>query len=155
MTKDLTNQFFDINKLPAEEGLIVFPISMNRISNPSQGAQTYYEYLGHFNPDKIVKSNPNSKAGGIFVYTDFLYLYSEEPAYKLKNSFTNLMTSHMKSFQNILKKDKHVVQDSFSYTTWSQLYLNSNFIGFFDKLKKIYKEDKEFQKMSIKIHGMI
>jgi hypothetical protein len=30
---DLTNQFFDIKKLPAEWGILLFPISISRIAN--------------------------------------------------------------------------------------------------------------------------
>ena len=147
VTKNLINKFFDINKLPSEEGILVFPISMSRISNDSQNSKTYMNYINHFNPDKIIKSNPNSKVAAIFIYTDFLYLYSKEPSYKLKDKFMELAQNHKNSFQKILTKDKHIVQDSFSYLVWSQLYLEfGKFIGYFNKLKEIYKKDKLFQK---------
>ena len=71
MTKDLTNQFFDINKFPAEEGMLVFPISMSRISNESQNAKKYWEYVNFINPSKVNKSKAESKAGAIFIYADF------------------------------------------------------------------------------------
>ena len=52
--KNLTNQFFDINKLPAEEGILVFPISMSRISN-SQSTKKCWAYMKIFSPEKIIK----------------------------------------------------------------------------------------------------
>ena len=45
MQTNLTNKFFDINKFPAIEGMLVFPISMSRISNESQNAKKYWEYI--------------------------------------------------------------------------------------------------------------
>ncbi|MBM3204777.1 hypothetical protein FJZ48_02235, partial [Candidatus Uhrbacteria bacterium] len=43
-TRLKTNQFFDINKLPKEEGILFLGISMNRIGN-SQSPEKYFEYL--------------------------------------------------------------------------------------------------------------
>ena len=81
---------------------------MSRISNDSQNSKTYMNYINHFNPDKIIKSNPNSKVAAIFIYTDFLYLYSKEPSYKLKDKFMELAQNHKNSFQKILTKDKPI-----------------------------------------------
>jgi hypothetical protein len=144
--KTLTNQFFDINKFPPNEGMIVFPISMSRISNDSQCAKTYWKYIEHFNPSKIDKSKSSSKVGAIFIYTDFLYLYSDEKGSVLKANFMNSMHQHKNSFTNIIKGHPSFIHHSVSYKVWSQFYIdNEQFITFLERLKEIYKKDKKFQ----------
>jgi len=141
------NEFYDINKFPAKEGIIVFPISMSRIDNESQSAKKYWEYIQHINPSKINKSNPNSKVGIVFIYGDFLYLLSNQKANILKKKFMNLIYHHHNSFQNLLKQDPHIIQDAFSYKVWNQFYLdNDKFVYYLEKLKEIYKKDVKFQK---------
>ena len=83
---DLKNQFFDINKFPKDEGMIVFPISMSRIGNSGQSAETYWKYINYINPSKVNKSTIESKYGIIFIYGDFLYFYSNEKANILKKN---------------------------------------------------------------------
>ncbi len=82
MTEDLTNRFFNINELPAEPGILVFPISMSKIAN-AQSATRCYEFMLNFSPDKISESN----VGLNIVYSDLLYLNSKESADTLKWSF--------------------------------------------------------------------
>lgn len=140
--KDLTNQFFDINKLPAKEGILLFPISMSRISN-SQNAKSCFEFMKIFSPNKIVKP----MVGLNFIYGDFLYLYSDEKASELKNKFMSLIIPHKNEFLSILKKNPMLIQKGFSFTTWNQLYLESkDFVRLLSELKQIYSKDKEFQK---------
>ncbi|MBT4349256.1 hypothetical protein HOD19_00535 [bacterium] len=147
MTKDLTNQFFDINKFPTEEGMLVFPISMSRISNESQNAKKYWEYVNFINPSKVDKSKAESKVGVIFIYGDYLYLHSDEKASVLKRRYMDLVTTHRNSFGNLLKSDSHLINDGFSYKVWNQFYVDyGRFIYYFEELKKIYQKDKEFQK---------
>ncbi len=140
------NTFYDVNKFPAVEGMLVFPISMSRISNESQNAKKYWQYLEHINPNKINKNVPNSKVGAIFVYGDYLYLYSDEKADTLKRRYMDLVASHKNSFGNLLKGDPHLISDSISYKVWNQLYLDCDkFVFYLDSLKKIYDEDEKFQ----------
>jgi hypothetical protein len=42
MRQDLTNQFFDINRLPKGWGNIIFPISMNRILKDQDAHNTFF-----------------------------------------------------------------------------------------------------------------
>lgn len=105
---ELVNKFFDINKFPAMEGMLVFPISMSRISNESQSAKKYWEYIEHFNPSKIDKTKPESKVGVMFLYGDFLYLHSTEKASILKRRFMDLVASHRNSFNKIIKGDPYI-----------------------------------------------
>ena len=146
-TKNITNQFFDINKFPPHEGMLVFPISMSRISNESQNAKKYFDHIKYINPSKANKTNKNAKFGVIFIYGDFLYLYSDEKASILKRRYTNQINLHKNNFQNLLKNHPHLIQNSFSYKVWNQFYLDcERFNFYFSGLKKIYKTDKLFQK---------
>lgn len=66
--KPARNEFFDINKFPSDEGIIVFPVSMSLIST-AQTAQKCWEYLDHFNPDKVAAP----LIGLNFLYSEGLY----------------------------------------------------------------------------------
>jgi len=145
MKESLVNVFFDKNKLPAKEGLLVFPISMSRISN-SQSGKKCFDYMKIFSPKKVVKP----LVGLNFIYSDFLYLYSNEEASILKNKFMPLIFAHKQEFLNIINKNPMYIAKGASFTTWSQLYLESkDFIESFSRLKKIYSKDKKFQKYLI------
>lgn len=134
------NQLFDINKMPQKEGLLVFGISMSRIGN-AQSAKKCFEYMEHFIP-KIFYP----RVGLIFLYGDFLYLYSDEKASSLKNKFQTLIHSHKNEFIKILKKHPTLIPSSISYLTWNQLILESKeFFEYFGELQKIYKKDKKLQ----------
>ncbi len=141
MRKLPINKFFDINKLPAEEGILVFPISMSAITL-SQNAKRYWECVRHFSPDKIIKP----LVGLNFIYGDFLYLNSDEKASSLKNKFMQLITSHKNEFLKIIRKHPFYIEKAFSFSTWNQMYLESkDFTNLFGQLKKIYAKDKKFQ----------
>lgn len=140
-------EFFDISRLPKSEGILVFPISMSRIITPGQNAKSCMKYIYHFHPLKTSSSSRHAKTGANFIYGDSLYLYSKEKAYVLKNNFMNSIKNHADSIMNLVKKDKYLIKDAFSFTSWSQIYLDcESFLKRFDKLKKIYKKDKLFQK---------
>ena len=93
------NKFFDINKLPAEKGLLLFGLSMNKLAN-RQSAEKCFEDNRHFSPSKVSKP----LIGLNFIYSDFLYLYSNEPAPKLKNSFMNDIIGHRNGMQKLIEK---------------------------------------------------
>ncbi len=134
------NEFHDINKLPSSEGLLVFGISMGRISN-SQSAKKCFEYMGNFLKKIIVP-----KVGLVFLYSDSLYLYSDEKASTLKNKFSTLASSHKNEFMKLLKKNPDRIPTAFSFLTWNQAILESKeFFDYFGRLKKIYQKDKKFQ----------
>lgn len=141
------NEFFDINKLPANEGILVFPISMSRITNSGQDAKSCMKNIYHFHPNKVQISSRHAKFGGNFIYGDFLYLHSKEKASVLKNKFMGAVEDHSNSILNLAKKDKYLIKEAISFTVWNQLYLDcSRFVFYFNKLKQIYKKDKLFQK---------
>ncbi len=141
MKKRKKNEFFDINKIPAEEGILVFPISMSRISNV-QTAKKCWTYMKIFSPKKVIKP----LIGLNFIYGDYLYFNSEEKANKLKNKFLPLILSHKNEFMKIVKTNPFYIQKAFHFSTWNQIILEcKDFISYFGKLKKIYSKDKKFQ----------
>ncbi|MEK6915918.1 MAG: hypothetical protein AABW89_05250 [Nanoarchaeota archaeon] len=138
------NKFFDINKLPSEKGLLLFGLSMNKLEN-RQSAENCLKDIKHFSPSKISKP----LIGLNFIYSDFLYLYSDEPAPKLKNFFMNQIIKHRNSMQKLVEKHHFdfQIQHAFNYMVWNQLYVGTkDFYDSFFKLKKIYEKDENFQK---------
>jgi len=139
--KSRINEFFNINKFPNEEGILVFGISMNKIGN-EQSARNCFKYMENFIP-KIIKPT----VGLNTIYGDNLYLYSKERADKLKKKHQSLVNSHKNEFLKLLNTNKWYIQKSFSFTTWSQMILESkDFPNLLGQLQKTYKKDKEFQK---------
>jgi len=138
------NEFFDINKLPPEKGLLLFGLSMNKLLN-RQSAENCLEDIRHFSPLKVSKP----LIGLNFIYSDFLYLYSDKPAPELKHTLMHQVIDHRNSMQKLIEKNflEFQIQHSFNYMVWNQLYVGTNnFNHLFEKLKKIYKEDEKFQK---------
>lgn len=144
MTKPKQNEFFDINKLPKDWGILVFPISMSRISN-SQNAAVCWDYLSHFNPKKV--SVP--QYGLNLLYGDALYMNTEdESASRLKKRYAELINSHKNAFDKIVAK--HLTTDiqipkAINYTSWFQVYLmTNNFYIRFNEIRQILMQDETF-----------
>lgn len=141
LTKNVENKLFDINKFPLQEGILIFGISMSKISN-SQSAKKCFEYIKY-----LVKKIEKPQVGLNFVYSDYLYFNSDEKACVLKNRYLAQIHSHKNQFEKVLNKNKWYIQKSFSFTTWNQLVIDiKNWTTLFIELKKIYKKDKKFQK---------
>ena len=138
------NVFFDINKFPPEKGLLLFPISMSRMTGRQNGTN-FISDIRHFSPTKISKP----LVGVNIIYGDFLYLYSNKSAPELKNTFMEQVINHKNRVQKLVEKN-HLdfqIQHAFNFMVWNQLYVGSKDFGVkFDKIKKIYKDDKLFQK---------
>ncbi|HEX7651454.1 MAG TPA: hypothetical protein VF439_01940 [Candidatus Paceibacterota bacterium] len=145
MSKPLpANTFFDINKLPAQKGLLLFGLSMNKLFL-RQSPENCVQDIRHFHTAKVSKP----LIGLNFIYSDFLYLYSNKPAPELKHSIMNEMIAHKNGVQNILERNSldFQIQHAFSFMAWAQLYVGTtNFNQLFGSLKKIYQEDALFQK---------
>lgn len=138
------NEFFDINKLPPEKGLLLFGLSMNKLLN-RQNAENCFQDIRNFSPSKVSKP----LIGLNFIYSDFLYMYSNKPAPELKNSFMNQIIDHKNSIQKLIEKNniEFQIQHAFGYMVWNQLYVGTkDFNHLFEKLKRIYSEDHMFQK---------
>lgn len=145
MNKQLENNiFFDINKLPSEKGLLLFGLSMNRLLN-RQSVKNCIEDIRSITPSKVSKP----LIGLNFIYSDFLYLYSDRPAPELKNSFMEQVIAHRNGLQNVIEKNhlEFQLQHAFNYMVWNQLYVGTNnFTDLFEKTKRIYQKDLKFQK---------
>ncbi len=138
------NKFFDISKLPSEKGLLLFGLSMNRLLN-RQSVQNCIEDIRGITPSKISKP----LVGLNFIYSDFLYLYSDKPAPLLKNSFMEQVIQHRNGLQNSIEKNylEFQIQHAFNYMVWNQLYVGTkNFNDLFKEVKRIYEQDILFQK---------
>lgn len=136
------NRFFDINKFPSKEGMLLFGISMSQISN-IQSAKNCFDYI-----EDIVKKIEYPYVGLTFVYSDNLYLYQNDAdAIKLNKKHQQQMISHKNQFIKYLNKNKWYIRDSFNFVTWNQTLLETkDFMHYFSKLKEIYSKDKKFQK---------
>jgi hypothetical protein len=142
--KPESNQFFDINKLPAEKGLLIFGLSMSKLSN-RQNAENCMNDIRHLATNKISKP----LVGLNFIYSDFLYLYSNRPAPELKHSFMNQIIDHRNSMQKLIEKNQmdFQIQHAFNYMVWSQLYVGTkDFNSKFEELKSLYRIDEKLQK---------
>lgn len=139
---DLEKELFDINKVPKEAGLLMFGISLSRISN-SQSAEKCFEYMQNFIP-KIVRP----EVGLNVVYGDSLYMNSLEKARDLKKKFEPLIHAHKHGFIKLLEKNPIYIQKSFNFVTWTDMILESkDFFNYLSNLKKIHSEDTDLQKL--------
>jgi len=137
-----SNKIFDINKLPSESGILLFPISMSRISN-AQSAKACWEYVKMFSPEKIVKPS----VGLNIIYGDYLCFNSEEEASILKSKFGNTILGHKNEFLKILSKNPMYIDKAVSFSTWNQMLLEAkDFMRYIGELKKFYEKDKIFQR---------
>jgi len=140
MKERKVNEFFDIKRMPKQEGILLFAISLSRIGN-AQSAKNCFEQMKTF-----ISKITYPVVGLNIIYGDNLYLYSNEKASKLKNKHQTLINSHKFEFKNLLTKNPRYIPDSFSFTTWNQTILESReFMTLFGELKKIYAKDKKFQ----------
>lgn len=141
------NTFYDINKLPKEYGILVFPISLARTENGTgQSPKQCHEYIVHLATDKVA----DTKIGLNMVYGDFLYFHSKEVASTLKQKFMNLVLNHKNAFQKIIQKDhqRFQIQHGFSFEVWNQLYLDyqGDFDADFRRFKAASLDDDIFKK---------
>lgn len=124
---------FDINKLPPEEGILLFPVSMSRISN-AQSAGECWKHLKIFSPEKIIKP----VVGLNIIYSDYLYFTSSTPAVELKRKFLQLIINHKQEFLRLLSKNPMYIERAFHFCTWNQLLLESkDFTQYLGKLRKL------------------
>src|SRR3989338_4938568 len=136
------NKFFDINKLPKEYGILMFPISMSRALT-SQSPKRYLDFLRHFSPSKV----SDSKIGVNVVYGDYLYLHSKEKAEKLMTLYSQIAMDHKNAFRNMIQKhrDEFQIQHAFSFQVWNDQYLryDGDFYHKFVQFKKLSFADKK------------
>lgn len=137
-----TNKFFDINQFPQEEGMIVFGISLSKISN-AQRAEKYFEYLEHF-LNKIVKTEG---IGAVILYSDYLYMHTDQGSpQELRKRYIELMLQHKNSFLKIIGRRRELIPKAYTFLTWGQLILEfREFTTYFAELKRIYQNDTKLR----------
>jgi hypothetical protein len=147
------NNNFDINKFPKDWGLLVFPISMSRIST-GQHQKLYIEWLEFF-LDKIT----TNQVGAHFLYSEGLYMNFETDAFLTKNNFAQSAVSHKQGLMNLIEKNykKFQITSAFSFESWFQMYLSHpDFFSCLADIRKVYEHDSLFQKyvsLDTKEHG--
>jgi len=136
------NKRFGINKFPTTKGIIFWGISMGRIGN-AQSPQKCREHLEHL-ASKVAWTEG---IGVVMWYGDYLYFYSDRPAYQLRNKFMELMISHKHAFINRLRKDRKWTLQAFSFNTFGRLLLDNSgvFQGAYKIVQRMYKTDKDFK----------
>lgn len=135
------NEFYDINKFPKDSGIFVFFISMP-LTNNKQHPKELNKY-----DQELIKKLKLSNTGVQVIYTDNLYLYSDEKASDLKIKHQMIIEIHKQGWLNILKKNIFMIPSAFNFLTWNQLLLDcNNFSTYLNKVKFIYVKDKLFQK---------
>lgn len=136
------NVFYDINKLPKEFGIIIFPISMSR-AGTSQSPNEYLKFLRHLSPSKVA----DSKIGANILYGDYLYLHSKESSEKLSTVYAQMVVDHKNGFRNMVRKHRaeFQIQHAFSFQVWNDQYLqyDGDFFHKFIQFKKLALKDKK------------
>lgn len=135
------NEFYDINKLPVSYWITVLWISMPLIEF-KQSAKNCFDST-KFIISKIKKSS----VGAVIVYSDWLYMNSDDSAFELKSKFQLLMENHKQKYSKLISKDKNIIPSAFSFVTWGQLILSCNdFTKYLRQLKEYYLKDELFKK---------
>lgn len=140
--KQEPGRFFDINKLPKDYGILVFPISMSRVQT-GQSPKDYIKFLQHFSPNKVA----DSKIGAHFVYGDYLYLHSKEKASLLRNRYAGMVVDHVNALKKLISKHRNEfqIQSAFSFQVWNDQYLRyeGDFQMRLEQFKKLVLADKK------------
>ena len=139
---EINNNFFDLNQLPKEEGILLWGISMSKIGN-TQSPANCFEYLQHIDT-KITKTDG---IGMVVLYGDYLYFHSDERASVLRDRYKELMISHKSGFLNLLAKNPAWIKKAFSFSTFGQIMLDNSeeFKKSLDVITGLYRSDDKFK----------
>lgn len=136
------NEFFDINQLPKEEGILFWGISMNRIGN-AQSPENCFKDLKWID----TKIKRTEGIGMVTWYSDYLYFHSDQPASLLRDRYKELMISHKNGFMNIILKDNIWIKKAFSFYTFGQVIIDNTdvFPGALKAVLALYENDEKFR----------
>ena len=138
-------ELHDLNQLPAD-GYVIFPISMSRIGN-AQNAGECYKWLEFFE-----KKISFLGLDAIFLYTNGLYYNDEDPALAVRKKTNGQMISHSNAVRKLILKNHKYMPQAIHFVPWDYIILNSsNFQVYYELLKKLDKEDKEFHKLVLDV----
>ncbi|MFA5992860.1 MAG: hypothetical protein WC796_04090 [Candidatus Pacearchaeota archaeon] len=141
----IKKELHDLNQLPTD-GYVVFPLSMSRIGN-AQNAEECYKWLEFFEKKITVLG-----LDAIFLYTNGLYYNDNSPALEIRKKTNGQMISHSNAIRNLVIKKRKYMPQAIHFVPWDYIILNSqDFPIYYEKLKKLDKEDKEFHKLLIEV----
>src|SRR3989338_7394560 len=131
---------FDISSVP-KYGYLIFPFSMIRLAN-AQSGPVIYEFLKFFESKiKVISLDV------IFLYTNDLYLNSDDKAVDIRKKSLNQMLNHKGEFLNLLLKERKYVPQAFHFLPWDYAILNAeNFQEAKSILLEAKNKDQNFQK---------
>lgn len=131
---------FDISSVP-KDGYLIFPLSMSRLANGQTGA-VVYEFLKFFESKiKVISLDV------IFLYTNDLYLNSDDRAIDIRKKSLNQMLNHKGEFLNLLLKERKYVPQAFHFLPWDYAILNAEqFQEARNILLEAKNKDQNFQK---------
>lgn len=136
----MKQQFFDINKLPVN-GYLVFPLSMSRLQT-GQSPEKIYDALVFFN-----KKIPKISLDVVFLYTNGLYMNTEEKAIVVRQKTTNQMLNHRNALMSLILKKREFVPQAFHFETWDNILLNADkFVETVNALKNLRLKSPDFRK---------
>ncbi|MBU4142985.1 hypothetical protein KJ590_03225 [Patescibacteria group bacterium] len=132
----------DIKILP-EDGYLIIPLSMSRLTTPGQSPQACYEILEHL-ADKCEKLSNDV----IFLYTSDLYFNATDAAFTVRKKVIGQLIAHRNGMQNIILKKKRFIPNAFHYLTFDYVIANSDtFQEFFDTLWQTYQQSLIFKQL--------
>jgi hypothetical protein len=136
------SQYTDIEKLP-EDGFAVMPLSMSRLTTPSQDPNACYKTIKDLG-DKCERLTNDF----IFLYTSGLYFNSSETAYKIRQKVTSQLIAHRRGMQRKIEEERRFIPRAFDYLTFDYVIANANdFQGLFSKLQDEYEKNDEFKEV--------
>lgn len=143
----VNNSLFGINKFPTDWGLLMFPLSMTRLSN-SQSPEQLIEYI-----KKINRENISVPLVGInFLYTTSLYFHYNlfsSSSYKGRLKWIQEASKHKNHIRKLIKKNtptEFQIPWAIDFITWEQILLSMpNFPSDFKQIKNLYEKDILFQ----------
>lgn len=136
------NEFFDITQLPQATGLLVFPVSLSKVSN-QQSLDACLSYLQHL----YEKIDRTEGIGVVFVYSDYLYLLTpQQEAATVHDRHLNQMAQHRQGILNRIHQT-HMVRQAFSFYSWGQMVVeNPDLIYKTNQAVEKHRADKQLQK---------
>jgi hypothetical protein len=134
------NEFFDVNKFPRSPGIFYFALSMPLLNNIQHPKELYAA------DEHIISKICVSNTGVQVVYTDNLYLYSDEPAADLKLKHQKMIEVHKQGWLKLIRQNVYMVPKAFTFMTWNQLQLDcANFTEYLAKFRRIYDNDSQLR----------
>lgn len=136
----------DINKLEGD-GYLILPLSMSRLAvGHGQDPEWCYKVVEFFTP-KLGSYSSDV----IFLYTYGLYFNTDDAAFESRKKLNQQILNHSSALRTMIEKRKKFIPTAFHYLPFDYVVLNSPYFGeFFQTLKKLEKNDKDFREQLAK-----